>query len=256
MDDSELQLRLSACRPNGQDNDDPLMREAMECLPHRPAVMEWFAKEQTFDRTMCQCVSGIAVPECLRAEILAAAKLSNKVPRWQSLPWLAAAAVIALMGLVYVIQVPLEKDATLAQFETEIVDMFDSMKSEGYGLEHVTGELTNVSAWLGNQGAPKPYVIQPGTKTARPFGCRIINWHGQKVAMVCFGRGDQEAHLFVVLRESLKELPDDLTPGKVEHVDGYPIAAWSCRKCVYVMMGNSPDTKLEEFLAANSSDLE
>jgi len=225
----------------------------METLPHRPDIMEWFAQEQTFDRCLCRAVSAVPVPENLRSEILAAAKLQPPVPRWQRLPWLAAAALIALAGLVFTIYEPQAEDTTLAQFETEIVDIFDTMKSQGFGLEHVSGELSNVSAWLGNQGAPKPYIIQPGTKAARPYGCRIVAWRGQKVTMVCFGRGDQEAHLFVVLRESLKDMPEDLQPQNIQHVDGYPIAAWSCRKCVYVMLGNSPETKLEEFLLAESN---
>jgi|GEM_PF-982420 len=253
MDDAELQLRLSACRPNGQDNDDPLLREAMETLPHRPDLMNWFANEQSFDRCMCKAVAEVKVPENLCAEILAASKMSASVPRWQRLPWLAAAAALALLGLVYSIYEPKTQDTTLAQFESEIVDIFDGMKNRGFGLEHVSGELTNVSAWLGNQGAPKPYIIQPGTKSARPFGCRVVTWRGQKVTMVCFGRGDQEAHLFVVLRESLKDLPENLPPQKVQHVDGYPVAAWSCRKCVYVLLGDSPETKLEDFLKADSN---
>lgn len=252
MDDAEIQLRLSACRPNGQDNEDPLLREAMEMLPCRPDLTSWFAQEQKFDRCLCKAVGEVPVPENLRCEILAATKMSTAVPHWQRLPWLAAAAAVLLGGLIYVIQAPQPKETTLAQFETEIVDIFDHMKTEGFGLEHVTGELSNVNAWLGNQGAPKPYIIQPGTREARPFGCRIISWRGQKVAMVCFGRGKQEAHLFVVMRDSLKDMPADLEPQKVDHVDGYPVAAWSCRKCVYVMMGNSPETKLEDFLVAES----
>lgn len=256
MDDSEIQLRLSACRPHGQDNDDPLLKEALETLPQRPALMEWFAQEQEFDRKMCKCTCEVPVPDALRSEILAAAKLTTKVPRWQRLPWLATAAAIALVGILFTLS---ERPATagtptLAEFETEIVDIFDSMKNQGFGLDHVTGEIANVSAWLGTQGAPKPYVVKPCTKEARPFGCRTVTWRGQKVAMVCFGRGDQEAHLFVVLKEALKDTPDQLNPDKVERVEGYPVASWSCRKYVYVMMGDSPETNLDEFLVA-SSDL-
>jgi hypothetical protein len=252
MDDAELHLRLSACRPNGQDNDDPLLREAMENLPHRPASMAWFTQEQEFDRAMCKCLAEVSVPENLRPEILAAAKLNSALPRWQRLPWLAAAAALLLSGLLFTIYPYQKTDPTLAQFETEIVDIFDGMKDKGFGLDHVTGEIANVSAWLGTQGAPKPYVVRPCTKEARPFGCRVVDWRGQKVAMICFGRADQEAHLFVVLRETLRDLPDDLSPQKVERVEGYPVASWSCRKYVYLMMGNTPETNLDEFLAATS----
>lgn len=255
MDDAEIQLRLSACRPHGQDNDDPLLREAMETLPHRPAVMEWFSEEQAFDRALCKCVAEVPVPDALRSEILASMHVSSTVPRWQRLPWLvsaAAAALAMLGGVIFFLDAPKSGDPTLAQFETEIVGMFDTMKNKGFGLDHVTGEIANVSAWLGSQGAPKPYVVKPCTKEARPFGCRTVNWRGQKVAMVCYGKGDQEAHLFVVLKESLKNQSEEPSPQKLERVDGYPVASWSCRKYVYVMMGDSPETKLDEFLVASS----
>lgn len=252
MDDAELHLRLSACRPHGQDNDDPLLKEAMEMLPQRPAVMESFAAEQAFDRKICKCLGDVPIPENLKSEILASAKLNSTVPRWQRLPWLAAAAVIALTGLAFTIYQPVRADPTVAQFENEIVDIFDTMKNSGYGIDHVTGEFSNVSAWLATQGAPKPYGVKPCTKEARPFGCRTVNWRGQKVAMVCFGRGDQGAHLFVVSKESLKDSPEPADPDKVQRVEGYPVASWACRKYVYVMMGDSPDTKLDEFLMAQS----
>ncbi len=255
MDDAELQLRLSACRPNGQDNDDPLLREAMETLPQRPALMEWFAEEQAFDRAMCKCLAGAPVPEDLRTQILAAGKISPVMPRWQRLPWLAAAAAIALLGAAFAaFYQPASANPTLAQFETEIVDMFDGMKSKGFGLDHVTGEIANVNAWLGTQGAPKPYVVKPCTKEARPFGCRVVTWRGQKVAMVCYGRGEQEAHLFIVQKDSLKGQSDEPSLQRLERVEGYPVATWSCRKYVYVMLGDSPETNLDEFLVA-SSDL-
>jgi hypothetical protein len=252
MDDAELHLRLSACRPQGQDNDDPLLKEAMEMLPQRPGVMEWFTEEQTFDNKVCKCLGEVPVPENLKSEILASAKLNSSLPRWQRLPWLAAAAAIVLAGLAFTIYQPVQANPTLAQFENEIVDIFDSMKNNGFGIDHVTGEFANVSAWLATQGAPKPYVVKPCTKEARPFGCRTVNWRGQKVAMVCFGRNNQEAHLFVVPKESLKDCPGKMEPDKVERVEGYPVASWACRKYVYVMMGDSPDTNLDEFLMAQS----
>ena len=45
-----------------------------------------------------------------------------------------------------------------------------------------------------------------------------------------------------------------LVPDGVQRVEGYPVVSWSCRKYVYVMLGDSPETKLDEFLVA-SSDL-
>lgn len=251
MDDTELQLRLSACRPHGQDSDDALMSEALEKLPQRPHLAAWFQEEQAFDAALGAHVRQMAVPESLRAEILAAAKVSStELPQWQRLPWLAAAAVVLLGVSAFLFQTPTQTAsvATLAEFQTDIVGMFDRIKSEGVPLDHQSGEISNVSTWLGEHRAPKPYALQSGMKSAHPMGCRIVTWRGCKVTMVCFGRGDQEAHLFVIDRADLESAPDVPRPEGTERQAGYPVAHWTCRKCVYVIVGSSEKTDLSQFL--------
>lgn len=248
MDDAELQLRLSACRPGGRDAEDPLLREALEQLPHRPQLADWFEREQAFDAAVAAQLGRVPVPERLQAEILAAAHVTTALPRWQRLPWLATAAAVVLAAVLSVIFIGPAEEVSLAQLETDIVGLFDRMQADGYGLEQVSGELTQVSAWLGAQGAPCPYVIQPGTKTARPLGCRLVSWRGRTVTMVCFARGDQQAHLFVVERDSVRDLPGKAATCEVQRVEDYPVAVWSCRKYVYLLVGDSPQTRLDDFL--------
>lgn len=248
MDDAELQLRLSACRPNGQDADDPWMREALEELPHHPGLAEWHAVQTDFDRGICRHLEQMPIPPGLRAEILAAARLCRASrPRRTWLPWAAAAALLAVAATVLWMP-PAPTPATLAQAEVELVALYDRMQNEGMSLDHVSDELAEVNTWLADAGAPLPYLMQAGLRGARPMGCRVLEWRGRKVTMICFRKGEAAAHLFVLEREAMAEALPRRQPGPVLHVAGLPVAAWGCVKCQYVLIGASKGTRLEDFL--------
>lgn len=249
MDDAELQLRLSASRPNGQDADDPWIREALEALPRHPGLAEWHGRQTEFDRAVCRQLEQAPIPTGLRAEVLAAEKLcqAGRARRvW--LPWVAAAALLAAAGVVLWLP-PATARTSLAQAEVELVEMFDRMRTEGLSLDHVTDQLAEVNIWLADAGAPLPYLMQAGLREARPTGCRVLEWRGRKVTMICFRKGDAAAHLFVLKREALvpeAALPSR-EPGPVQQVNGHPVAAWGCRKCQYVLVGAQKGMCLEDF---------
>jgi hypothetical protein len=127
--------------------------------------------------------------------------------------------------------------------------MFDRMRTEGLSLDHVTDQLAEVNTWLADAGAPLPYLMQAGLREARPTGCRVLEWRGRKVTMICFRKGEAVAHLFVLERDALA--PDaaepSREPGPVQQVAGHPVAAWGCRKCQYVLVGAQKGMRLEDF---------
>ena len=250
MDDAELQLRLSACRPNGQDADDPWMREALEALPRHPGLAEWYHQQKVLDQVICRHLEQAPVPSGLRAEILAAAKLCHATrPRRVWLPWAVAAALLTAAAVVLWMPPVTRPAASLAQAEVELVEMFDRMRTEGMSLDHVTDELAEVNTWLADAGAPLPYLMQAGLREARPTGCRVLEWRGRKVTMICFRKGEASAHLFVLEREALAcdATESRREPGPVQLVAGHPVAVWGCRKCQYVLIGGRKGMRLEDF---------
>lgn len=249
MDDAELHLRLSACRPNGQDADDPWMREALEALPRHPRLAEWHRQQTDFDRAVCRHLEQAPIPSGLRVEILAAEKLCHAGrSRRVWLPWAAAAALLATAAVVLWLP-PATAPASLAQAEVELVEMFDRMRTEGMSLDHVTDQLAEVNTWLADAGAPLPYLMQAGLRDARPTGCRVLEWRGRKVTMICFRKGESVAHLFVLERDALapETAAPSREPGPVQQVAGHPVAAWGCRKCQYVLVGAHKGMRLEDF---------
>lgn len=248
MDNTELQLRLSACRPHGQDADDPLLRAALESLPRHPDVAARYEQQMHFDRAMCKHLEAMPVPAGLRAEVLAALKISQVRSRRAAMPWLAAAAMVA--AAVVVFWLPERKGTmTFAEAETSLVKMFEQMQAEGMSLDHVSHELDEVSTWLADAQAPLPYVMHAGMRESEPMGCRVIHWQGSKVTLICFRKAGDSAHLFVMDRAPLAEGegPPSQEPMPVHHVEGRPVSAWGCRKCLYVLVGGTKGSRLDEF---------
>ena len=177
------------------------------------------------------------------------AKVSRARGRRAVLPWIAAAAMLAAAAVVF--WMPRGNGVlSFAEAEVELVKMFDRMQTEGFSLDHVSDELAEVGTWLADAGAPLPYVVHAGARAATPMGCRVLDWRGGRVTMICFRKGGDSAHLFVLDRARLAEGEGPLSrdPAPVHHVDGRPVTAWGCRKCLYLLVGGAKDTRLDDFL--------
>lgn len=248
MDDLEIRLRLSACRLEGQDADDPLMREALDALQARPALAAWFAQEQAFDRAISRHVRAAAAPAALRGEIIAAARASRAVPRWQQLRWLAVAACVALAALITTLwQPPSNPLPTLAEYRSDVAQAFSQMRTSGFSLNHKGAEISELGTWLVKHESPAAEAGD-GMPQARPLGCRIIEWRGHKVSMICFTKGSGKAHLFIVDRRALGGLSDADALRAPQRLVGLPVAAWTDESRAYVLVGDTPATDLDSFL--------
>src|SRR5690349_1496751 len=97
---NEVKLLLSGFRPEGQDASDPIFANALREVAQDPQLRTWFAEAQAFDRAVADRLGEVAPPEELRAAILAGEKASRSNRRWLQ-PWTwAAAAVLALLGVI------------------------------------------------------------------------------------------------------------------------------------------------------------
>ena len=91
----EARLIFSAYRPNGQDDGDPVFTVSLAAAKEDPALAQWLAEQQHFDRAVAGHLRAVAVPDDLRAKILAGAQASRPRPWWTRPRWWALAAVLA-----------------------------------------------------------------------------------------------------------------------------------------------------------------
>lgn len=256
MDKQELKMRLAACRPSGQDNNEAVIREALELLPGDAEMAVWFAKSQALDSAIARQLGGIDPPAGLRERILAGQKVGARRQEWRRLFWLAAAAVVMAGVAVWTMEKPLAPSsgiggpltvASLREYRDDVASVFINMNKDGFDLDHSDSDVVKVKAWLAEHGAPGDAVLRAGLNDAMPYGCKIIDWRGRKVSMMCFGKHDDEAHLFVVNREAIRDL-GGLEAGRIERIGGLQVIAWQDDKRAYVMVGNSETTELKDFL--------
>lgn len=256
MDKQEIQMRLSACRPSGQDGDDAAIREALKQLSGDPAMAVWFAKAQALDSVICRQLEGVEVAEGLKERILAGARLNQRKREWSRRAWMAAAAVVMAGVSVWLLERTVAPPtwpkgalavASLREYRDDVTSAFLKMHDQGVDLDMEDSDVVKVKAWLAEHGAPGDAELRVGLGDATAFGCKIIEWRGQHVAMMCFGKNDDEAHLFVVKREAIRGL-GGLEAGRVERVGGIQVIAWQDDQRAYVMVGNSPKTDLKPFL--------
>lgn len=254
MDKQEIQMRLSACRPSGLDKDDAAIREALEQLPGDPETAVWFARAQALDFAICRQLESVEAPEGLKERILAGARVNQRKREWNRRVWLAAAAVVMAGVAVWSMEKfakpgaqPGGAVASLREYRDDVTSAFLKMHTEGFDLDMEDSDVVKVKAWLAERGAPGDAELRAGLGDALPFGCKIIEWRGRRVSMMCFGKNNDEAHVFVVNGSAIRNL-GNLETGRIERVGGLQVIAWQDDKRAYVMVGNSPETDLKEFL--------
>ncbi len=203
----QTRLQLQAMRPNGRDEHDPVLAQARQHAAADPALGDWFAREQAFDSAFAASLATLRPPASLHATILAGAHATRRASRWRRTAGagLAAAAVIVLMAGIsglWLRPVPQAGDP-LAEFRASMIHTLEDRHSLD-GLDHQTPQADDARVWLAShQGIANP-AIPPGLCSRETIGCKVFEWNGAKVTLICFrpcpsgNPQSASAHLFVV----------------------------------------------------------
>lgn len=76
-----------------------------------------------------------------------------------------------------------------------------------------------------------------------PVGCRTLRYREHNVALICFKRGDGLAHLFVIDKAALPNLPERSSP-KFSAEGEWMTAAWQENGEAYLLMLKSGRSEL------------
>ena len=245
MNNQEAHLILQAYRPGGQDASDPLMAEALEQARRDPELQKWLAAEQALDlRIQTKVRSAIIVPVELKANLLALPKMARPVSRWRRPIWLAAAAVAFLLGIAALWLRP-GNPAQLASFRETMVRY--SMQER----EHITFEasdITQIQKWLQSRGIKTDFELPGGLGGKRTEGCRVVEWNGQKVALICFVLTDgHHLDLFVLDRAGVPGLAGSGGP-QFAQAGALLTATWTAGNQVYLLTGGGNRKFLQKLL--------
>lgn len=238
MTNQEAKFTLSAYRANGQDAGDPAFAEALAQAKQDPALGAWLARAQAHDAAVGAKLREVAPPAALRAAILAGARASTTQRSWWRQPvWLAAAAAVAVLLSVAVWRFAPVQGDTMAEFAVNAV-------RKDIGPHQHGGEMAGLRTWLSEEHGPLPAVLPEKFAGLRERGCRMVDFKGREVALVCFERGGKEYHLFVARRDGAA---GDGTMGFLDRGD-LVAASWADAKNSYVLVGDRGLAALKQLL--------
>ena len=67
-------------------------------------------------------------------------------------------------------------------------------------------------------------------------GCRVFDWHGRRVSLVCFALSEQKvAHMFIIERSVLRDVPSNYPVQVEDRQGGVTTAAWTDETNTYVV---------------------
>lgn len=210
MNNEAAKLILQAYRPGGQDADDPQFREALAQAQRDPELARWFANEHALDsRISAKLLTSSKPPAPLKSQLLAQQKIVRPVVWWkQPACQIAAAAGMALIVTVAVFWLKPAHPAGFAQYRAEMAD-FAVHKLDRLDLE--SHDVAEVRKWLVQKKGHGDLVLPAGLDGRPSLGCRLLDWKGRQVSLVCFELANRhEAHLLVIDRAVFDDAPSSV----------------------------------------------
>jgi anti-sigma factor RsiW len=261
MNRDEAKLILQAYRPGGRDAGDPYFAEALAFVQRDAELAAWFAEQQRFDSSISGAFQQVHVPSRLKSEILASDKKeeSPAAAWWQNLfswqspiAWSAAVLVIVVLSFALFRTKP-EGPARFADYSAQMVN---TAMNDKHHVDIDVNNLKQAVAWFsdhhGENGVALPATFNGDDGL---MGCRVLDWHGQKVSMLCYAiKGMMHVDVFVAEANIFPDAPPANNPQFVVS-DGFPTASWSHDGKVYLAVSHGNDAILKELLSSEKLTL-
>jgi hypothetical protein len=244
MTKEEAKRILAAYRPGDQDRLESDFAEALQETERDAELAWWFAEEREFDRTVAAHLGSVPVPFALKTRILAnmASRTTTRL-RW--LAPLAAAAAAALLLLALVISVsrrPSQHSGSLTDYEQEMMSFVKLQPP----LEMESLEIGPIKQWIAERKAPLAE-IPPGIAAVETMGCRILNFRGYPVTLICFCHGQTVAHLLMVDRDALPGVKPGKPPVLASQGE-WTTGTWTDRHYAYMIAVHDAPAAARQYL--------
>lgn len=257
MQNEQAKWILHVYRPGGQDASEPEFEAALDQARRDPELARWFADEIALDtRISAKLRQATRPPETLKTQLLALAKSvrphrptrRERILRWIATPALAAVLVLGLMlGTQWL------RPRTAAGFAGYLRSMTVFVSHELDRLDFQTRELAEVRQWLASRGWGTDITIPDGLAAQPSLGCRLLEWNGHPVALICFALDERrQAHLLVIRRDAFPDAPPE-NPVQVQW-DRTAAVGWSDRDRTYLLIAANarPDELLQLLVSPRS----
>ncbi|HEY1169861.1 MAG TPA: hypothetical protein VGH19_00705 [Verrucomicrobiae bacterium] len=246
MDKNEAKLILQAYRPSGADASDPYFAEALKLVEQDAELKAWFEEQQAIDHAVSAKLRSNLVPADLRASILAGQKVIQAPIWWRRPATLIASVAAMLMLLAVPFLLQHRSSPSFADFKQDGMVFLDSLNK----LDMSSKDHEAVREWLAVHGGHRQFSL-PAKLGGKPsLGCRVFDWKGNKVTLICFnttvGNKFEEVHLLVLDEKAVRNRPAEDKP-EFEHSGEWDMASWRDNGLTYVLFGHTKNQlKLSE----------
>ena len=246
MNNQEAKLILQAYRLGGQDAADPQFQEALEQLKRDPELADWFAHERIIEtHVQAKIKDAVKPPPYLKSQLLALGKTARPAAWWLRPLWLAAAASVVLLGIVATIWSSRSSGQESAAFRQAMVQ--NAMQTTDH-VSFETHDLTKIQQWVEDRGINTNFDLPAALRGHSIEGCRIVDWRGRKVTMICYVFNGRD-HLDLFVFDST--LFGGFTPSqtlKFAHAEGFMTATWTRGHRTYLLATSGGAAVLQKYL--------
>lgn len=244
MTRDEAKFILRAYGVDGQDQDDPQFAEALEMVKHDPELARWFAEEQAVDSRLAHSFGTFPVPPDLKTQLLAARKVVV-VPFWQRHPvWLAAAAaIVILLGIVLAPRSRRSGPEVATNYQQELLRLAE----QGPHVDMMATSFPAIQTWLRERRMPAELALSERLKGQRYEGCRVLDWQGRRVTMLCLDVEGKHVDVFVFNTDRLPAAPAGDQP-QFAQIGSMTTAAWTRGGQTYLLAGQVDPQTLKRYL--------
>ena len=244
MDSRQSKEILACYRPGRDDPGDPQFAEALEHARRDPELTRWLEQQTALDAALREKLKQIPVPAELREKIISQLPARPVVIAWWQQPAFRATAT-ALVLLAAVAGFWLAKQRyTFGAYRQQMAGLV----SGEYDMSLKSKDLNEIRDYLSLHGWPSDYALTPAMQKLEAEGGGIINWHGQRVSLVCLDAGeDNDLFLFIVHRSILPDAPPTESP-QFAKVGRMMTASWSAGDKLYLLAGHGDEQFLRQYL--------
>ncbi len=255
MNRDEAKIILQLYRPDTADADNPQISEALVLAKSDAELARWLEEHCARQNALREKFRQIAAPAGLMEQIISEQAAQKKIAARRKDKVVASVAVAAIIvSLLFSAQFWLahfhRNDVSLSHFQNQMAYTATS----GYGMEFTTNDLSQIRAYLAQNGAPSDYVLPAPLEKITAAGCAVENWYGKKVSLICFHTGkplppnqQSDLWLFVVDRKAVKHAP---AAGPLQFAPAGPLftAVWTQDGKLYLLGIAGDEQALRKYL--------
>jgi hypothetical protein len=250
MNSEQAKFILRAFRPGVDRKDAPEFVQAFDQLRQDDQLARWFEREMAADAAIRKKLSeAVRFPAGLKERIAATGKVVRPAPQswWRRPALLALAASVVLLLTFGVLNFGGDRSQAegFAAFRESVV----SASQASPHVSFMDADLGRVREYLRSEEAPEDLAIPAGLNLATLKGCRILEWNGRKVSLVCLHLNDGgHVDLFVIRDVEWDRSGPGLEP-LLAHIGQRNTASWSKGALTYILVANASDEELRRLLS-------